>query len=388
MRFDDIMRDLDTGDASMHDVRVKEAEGKIAIASAYFEYASKLASESLGSRFVQEAAASNSDLPDDPAEGSSLASASVARELMAFYDVVVNNAKKVKSAAKRDLAAIIALGKNYGISTSAATEGNFMIAFAKPLAQALVRAYAGDRKKSASIKFAKGIFPAASDGEKLMFAYGNAMARLAAIYGLSIGDCIEDPTVREALSFDQNFLKYLKGAATSARGGDKYAANDEKAGFDQGGIENIDGLYKALMRGASIPKADKFKTVTKTDVDDIAELITYTYVVHQVSEGIVKAATSAKKAGAEKFVNQLIAAEEARGGKKVSAKMTRINENMKGWAEAVSATTDQIVKAFSDAVMALGKIAKGEGEGIVEYATDESYDSYTAQSFNDDSEDE
>ena len=68
MRFDDIMRDLDTGDASMHDVRVKEAEGKIAIASAYFEYASKLASESLGSRFVQEAAASNSDLPDDPAD--------------------------------------------------------------------------------------------------------------------------------------------------------------------------------------------------------------------------------------------------------------------------------------------------------------------------------
>ena len=379
MRFDDIMRDLDTGDASMHDVHVKEAKGKIDVASAYFEYATRLASETLGSQFVQEAASSKSDLPSDPTEGSSLASASVAQELMAFYDVVVNNAKKVKSAAKRDLAAIIALGKNYGISTSAASEGNFMIAFAKPLAQALVRAYAGDRKKSASIRFEKGVFPAASDGERLMFAYGNAMARLAAIYGLSIGDCIDDPTVREELSFDQNFLKYLKGAATSVRGGDKYAANDEKAGFDQGGIGDVNGLYKALMRGANIPKAENIKTVTKADVDDIAELITYTYVVHQVSEGIVKAATSTKKAGAEKFINQLIAAEESRaagGNKKVSSKFTKINNNMKDWADAVSTTSDQIVKVFSDAVMALGKVAQGKStsEGITKEYAAEDYD--------------
>ena len=56
MLFSDILLDLDTGDASMHDVHVKEAQGKINVASAIFEYAATLAECPENSAFVQEAA--------------------------------------------------------------------------------------------------------------------------------------------------------------------------------------------------------------------------------------------------------------------------------------------------------------------------------------------
>jgi hypothetical protein len=97
----------------MHDVHVKEALGKVNVSSAIFEYASKLADCSENSSFIQEAAdaAEEAGLPTSPSEGSGLATAAVSNELLGFYDVVVENAKKVKSAADRDMKAIIGLGK-------------------------------------------------------------------------------------------------------------------------------------------------------------------------------------------------------------------------------------------------------------------------------------
>lgn len=368
IKFSDVLLDLDTGDASMHDVHVKEAMGKINVSSAIFEYAAKLAECPENSAFVQEAAAAaeESGLPSSPSEGKGLATAAVSQELIGFYDVVVENAKKVKSAADRDMKAIIGLGKKYGISTSAASSGNFMISFAKPLAEALVRDFAVNRKSKNYIRFAKDIFPKASESEKLIFAYGNAMARLAAVFGISLGECIEDPTVQEVLSIRDGALKaFFVGIV-----GDKTAANEPRTGFDKGGIPDVGALYKALMKGSSVPHVGKVATTSGADAEDIAELITYTYVAFQVSKCVVAGASAKKKAGATAFINQLMAAEETRhdqsgkgGQKKISKKFDKINENIKGWASAVSGSSDLVVKTFSDAVAALGKIATG-AEGI------------------------
>lgn len=372
IKFSDVLLDLDTGDASMHDVHVKEALGKVNVSSAIFEYASKLADCPENSAFIQEAAdaAEEAGLPTSPAEGKGLATAAVSQELIGFYDVVVENAKKVKSAADRDMKAIVGLGKKYGISTSAASNGNFMISFAKPLAEALVRDFAVNRKSKNYIRFAKDIFPKAAESEKLIFAYGNAMARLAAVFGLSIGDCIEDPTVQEVLSLhNPSFLRGL-GAAVHYHDMDKTAMADPVKGFDKGGVPDVGALYKALMKGSSIPAVNKVSTTGSVDAEDIAELITYTYVAYQVSKGIVAGASTQKKAGAAAFINQLCSAEETRhdqsgkgGQKKISKKFDKINENIKGWASAVSSSSDLVVKTFSDAVAALGKIATG-AEGI------------------------
>lgn len=368
IKFSDVLLDLDTGDASMHDVHVKEAMGKINVSSAIFEYAAKLAECPENSAFVQEAAAAaeESGLPSSPSEGKGLATAAVSQELIGFYDVVVENAKKVKSAADRDMKAIIGLGKKYGISTSAASSGNFMISFAKPLAEALVRDFAANRKSKNYIRFARDIFPKASESEKLIFAYGNSMARLAAVFGISLGECIEDPTVQEVLSIKDGALKsFLVGVV-----GDKTAANDPKAGFDKGGIPDVNSLYKALMKGSAVPKLSKIGSTANADAEDIAELITYTYVAFQVSKCVVAGASAKKKAGAAAFINQLMAAEETRhdqsgkgGQKKISKKFDKINANIKEWADGVSSSSDLVVKTFSDAVAALGKVATG-AEGI------------------------
>lgn len=367
VKFSDIMLDLDTGDASMHDVHVKEAMGKINVAHATYEYATALA-ECDDANVIQEAAATaeESGLPTDPKEASGLATASTAQELLGFFDVLTENAKKVKSAAERDMKAIIGLGKKYGISTAAASSGNFMISFAKPLAEALVREHAANRKSKNKIRFARDIFPKANDSEKLIFAYGNSMARLGAVFGLSIGDCIEDPTVQEVLSIKDGALKAFFVGVT----GDKTAANDPRTGFDKGGIPNVDALYKALLKGSSVPHVGKVGTTGSADAEDIAELIVYTYVAHQVSKGIVTAASAKKKAGAQQFIDQLLGAEETRhdqsgkgAQKKISKKFDKINGNIKEWAAQVSNSSDLVVKTFSDAVSALGKIATGE-EGI------------------------
>lgn len=388
MLFSEILLDLDTGDASMHDVYAKEAAGKINVASAIFEYAAKLAEMPENSTFVQEAAeaAEEAGLPTKPEEGTGLATEAVAQELIAFYDVVVENAKKVKTAADRDMKAIIGLGKKYGIAASAAQQGNFMIAFAKPLAKALVRDFATNRKSKAAITFEKGIFPKAADSEKLIFAYGNCMARLAAVFGMSIGECIEDPTVQEVLAWNEASMKVFKSMFAAIRGGDKYAGEEPKTGFDKGGVPDVGTLYKMLMKGSSVPRVENVGTVTKADEDDIAELITYTYVAFQVSKCLVASAASVKKAGAEKFIKDLCAAEEMRHGqsskggqKKISGKFQKINENVKVWAGEVAKSADLVVKTFSDATAALGKIATGQHEGVA--ATTESYSETSENDF-------
>ena len=378
MKFSEIMVDLLTGDASPEDVRVKEAMGKLNVSSAIFEYAAGLAEKEGNSSFIQEAAeaeeaAEEAGLPTDPAEAPGLATEAIQQELTAFYDVLVENAGKVYKAADRDMKAIVGMGKKYGISASAASSGNFMISFARPLAKALVREFAKNRKVGNSIKFRKGVFPASGHSHDMMFAYGNAMASLAAVFGLNISECIEDPTVREELSFNQNFLKYLKGVGVSMVGGDSRAANAPKAGFE-GSTPDVKALYKNLLKGASYSKftAGKFDTTTNVDTEDLTDMITYLYVVWQVSKAVKKAASgaSAKKAAVE-FVAQLCQAEAHRFGQssdkgkgKISKKFDAINSAIKGWADDVSKVADLVIKGFSDAVCALGKCVTGDSDDI------------------------
>jgi len=368
MRFSQILLDLDTGDASMHNVNAKFAAGRVDVASMMYEYASLLADAE--NSVIQEAAeaAEASGLPTDPAEAPGLASEAVAQELIGIYDVLVENARKVKAAADRDMKAIIGLGKKYGISTSAANSGNFMISFARPLGKALVREFAANRKVGNKIKFSVP-FPTESGAENLIFNYGNAMAHLAAVFGLSIGDCIEDPTVQEVLSLDKNFVKTMKAWGSRFVGGDPTAVNDPKTGFSKGGVPDAAALYKALQKGTNVKPLGKITTTKSADADDIAWLITYTYVARQISDGIVKSATATKKSGAEQNIRALCdsesrrhAASEDRAAKKISKNFDKINANAKEWAGSIERSSDMVVKTFSDAVAALGHVATGTGD--------------------------
>ena len=373
MKFSDIMLDLDTGDASIHDVHVKEAMGKVDVAAAIFEYALLLAAAPTTESFVQEAA--DEGLPTDQADAPKLATEATSQSLGAFYDVVVENAKKVKQASERDMKALIGLSKKYGVGS--ANSGNFVSSFAQPLATAIVRDYASNRKVGNTIKFKDKVFPNAGQSEKMIFAYGNGMAYLAACYGLDISEVIEDPTVREYLSIDQNILKAIKAIASSVLGGDKTAANDPKTGFDKGRGESASfgTLYRNLMRGTKTSKFESgVMTHTKAaSVADVKEMIIYTYIAMQVSKGIVEAS---KKAGGKNaamtFVNSICAAESgaSTGDDKISRNMKKLNDNMSNWSKAVSETADLVVKNFSDAVSALSKVATGSADDVTDTAAE------------------
>lgn len=368
MLFSDIMLDLDTGDASMHDVHVKEAMGKVNVSTAIFEYAELLAEMDPRESYVQEAAAEG--LPTDPGDASKLATDATAQSLGAFYDVLVSNAKKVKQAAERDMKALIGLSKKYGVGSP--DGGSFVTSFAQPLANALVRDYAANRKVGNVIKLRDKIFPNAIACEKMMFAYGNGMSYLAASFGLDITDVLEDPTVAEYLSYGRDFIRSLKASAVIYVGGDPTAANEPKTGFNagKGQSSSFAALYKNLCRGTKHAAFEKggLKYTKNVNVQDVCDLIIYVYVVMQVSKGVVEASNkTGGKASAMKFIQALCNSEASAStgaGSKISRNMKKLNENMTGWSQDVTTTADLVIKSFSDSVSAISKIATGAGEEV------------------------
>lgn len=340
MLFNDLVTDVNYGDVNIHDVFATEATEQVNVASTYFEYALKLAeAEEASDRVVQEAA-TEEGLPTKAASGAAeLATDSVTKQLAGFYGVVVSNAKKVKAATDRDMAIIIGLGKKNGLSASSAG-ADFAGTFAKPLAQALVKQYGGG-KVGKSISFVKGVFPSARKAHDLMLAYGNSIARLAIVYGIKLTDAANDPTVKKQLSIN--------------------GVTGEPA-------TDISGLYKKIMKGTMFAKTDfggDTGASSSASVSELADVITYLYVVNQISGAVAGGSTNGKNV--EAYLSKLC--KEAGDMKKLAA----INDKAKGWCASVNASASTIVKVFSDAAAALGNIATGNTKGVTEYCV-ESYE--------------
>lgn len=333
MLFTDIMNDINSGDVNIHDVYAEEATQQINVASSIFEYAMTLIyADGVSSDVVQEAADAEGLPTDTFQEAAELACDSVVKELTGFYSVVVSNAKKVKTATDRDLKAIIGLGKKYGVS---APSGDFTGTFAKPIAQAMAREYG----KGKSISFVNGVFPAAGKTHDLSIGFGNAMARLAAVFGISVSGAASDPTVKKQLSL-------------GGTGGER--------------ATDVSDLYKMISKGTIFTKigtTGEIKSSSSASTSDIADVITYLYVVNQIAGAVAANAGTAKQA--ENFLATL-----CKGNGSSIKKLNSINDKVKGWADAVNTASTTIVKAFSDAAAALGNIAQGKTKGITEYCVE------------------
>lgn len=337
MLFTDIMNDINSGDVNIHDVFAEEATQQINVAAAHFEYALRLAEAEEATDDVVQEAAYDEGLPVKAyQEAADLACESVVKELTGLYGVVVSNAKKVKAATDRDLKAIVALGKKNGLSAADAG-ADFAKSYARPLAQALVR----EHGRGKSLSFVSGVFPSARKTHDMTLAFGNGIARLATVFGISISGAAGDPTVKSQLS--------LGGTGGEAAG-------------------DISALYKQVMKGTFFTKmsynGDQASS-TSASVSDIADVITYLYVVNQISGAVAANAGSAKKA--ENFVASLCKGEGSN-----MRKLAAINDKAKGWAESINTAASAIVKVFSDAAAALGNIALGKTKGVTEYVVEES----------------
>lgn len=375
-RLSDVMLDIDTGDGSDYAVQAKFAEGRVNTSVALFEYAALLAELPESSSIIQEAAdaAEDEGYPTSPAAAPAMATDSVKKELAAFYDVIVSNAKKVKLAAERDMKAVVGLGKKYGISPAAAQEGNFMISFARPLATAICRDYTDNgNRKNKKINVPGGRFLAGVQALKLASCYGNGMAALAAVYGLRMDNVFEDPTVAEYLSVDGSVKKSLKAFAANAVGNDPTRANDPKTGYSANTTTGAQSLFMNLFHGAQRTKFDKILDkenhyTTTISEDDITRMVVGLYAIMEISRALVSAANgaSAKKA-AVAFVNDICdkeASRHATSSKSDQSKIAQffkdINNSINAWTSDVSSVADNVVKGFSDSVSTIAKIATGQ----------------------------
>lgn len=324
MKVSDLMLDMATGDASIHDAYIQEAVGKINVSSAIFEAAYKISELPEGEEFlvVQEAAAAG--LPTDPAGASACASEAVMQELKAFYDLMVETAKKIKQGAEKNIKLIMAIGKKYGVT--AANGEDFEKSFAEPLSKAI----ADDKGKKLTLDEKR--FLTAKYSERIVEAYGTGVSNFMSAYGLS---------------FDNSTLNSNYASYKSKKGVNTFKDMQKNISY---GVKQID-FDKAI---------DKNKHCTnRISASDIKEMIISLYEVTALSKAVIAVAgnASAKKT-ALNLATELCGKEDC-DSKKVSRTLDNLNEDIKAGATKLASIADIITKAYTDSVYALTEALNG-----------------------------
>ena len=317
MKVSDLMLDLATGDASMHDVYIQEAVGKINVSSAIFDAAYKISELPEGEFLVVQEAA-DAGLPTDQEGAAACCNEAVMQELKAFYDLIVETAKKIKGGADKNLKLVMAIGKKYGVT--AANGEDFKKTFAEPLAKAI----ADDKGKKLTIE----------DKRFLTAKYINAFAET---YGLGVANFLS----AYGMSFENSSL-YSEYAP--------YKSKKEVTSFK--------AMLKNITYGVKLIDFDKVIDKNKHCTDkvseyDIAEMICSLYEVIALSKAIIEVAgnASAKKT-ALNLATELCGKEDCEG-KKVSRTLDGLNENIKKGTEKLTAIVDNITKSFTDSIYSL-----------------------------------
>lgn len=321
MKVSDLMLDMAAGDVSITDAYIQEAVGKVNVSSAVFDAAYKIsvlpaAGEHL---IIQEAA--DAGLPTDQEGACTLACESVKQELKAFYDVIVETAKKIKQNTEKDMKLVIAMGKKYGISAS----GTDFDEFLKELSAKICE---GGKVSLPDARFLKGKY-----SREMTRSYGVGMANFLAAYGLSIGK------VDGSLGDDIGEFKSKKD------------------------IKSFKDIEKCFSYGGKLSKFDKTveksrhytDTIKVSDVQDLGEAI---YTTLNIAKSIINVAGSASAKKSALTLVEGLCANEC-GSKKVDHTLAAINDGIKEYTDNVVSVVDNITKGFGDSVYSLTEAING-----------------------------
>ena len=315
MKFEDLMLDMATGDASMHDAYIQESVGKINVSAAIFDTARKISELPEGEFLVVQEAA-EAGLPTDQAGATCVACEAVKQSTTALYDLVSNTAKKLKAASEKDMKALIAIGKTLGVPTDGDFKGSFV--------PALIKAILGSEKKLSlpDKRFLKGKY-----AEAIAECYGSCMANFLSAFGISMsfGDYRSRKEVR-------TFKDVKKNVCAGAK----------QANFDK--TVNKDQHYT--------------DSVSASDIEALAEAI---YDVMNVSKAVVDATAGGAKKNALTMVNTLCDKEDC-NGHFVTRALEGIVEGVKEASANLTAITDNTTKAFTDSVYALSSKMTGNNK--------------------------
>jgi hypothetical protein len=327
MKTSDLMLDMSTGNASAEDVNIQEAYHKINVSSGIFEAAcniSELEEEEV--KCVQEAAAV-AGLPTSKNEAIGTANGAVKEELSAYYDLIVSTAKKLKTTLDKNLKALAAVGKRYGISLDMQ---NFVGGFVQPLCKEMFRE---DRKFDLSSKrFIKGKYAA-----RLAEDYGKGISDTMYAYDLSIDTVFGDEAIglliRRVSVTKKNTVKDMRDVAGLLSDGGKLLKSLDKVTADANYTERI---------------------VQK----DVASLCYSIYSVYKIADAVINEAsdTRAKKLSMHKLDE--LCKEASGGNKRISRSCDAINDGIKEWSKNLMDVEKNIEKAYTDSCYLLLEVSK------------------------------
>ena len=334
MKYTDLMLDIETGDASVEDVFMQEAYGKIAVASAIFDNEYKISEtpEGFGASYVQEAA--DAGLPATQDGSKSAANAAVAEQLKATYDLILSSARKIKESTNKARKSIMTIGKSYGLSS----DTNF-IDFAKKLAQLIITDNGASKliqvkhlpgSKIVQIDgahFLKG-GKASSLAEKFAKGYGAA----AAAFGIDLDGVFGDDVVKA----------YLGKSATTTPGSAETLTD----------VADLLSTFGTML--ASEAKLDKEGSYTSSiSAKDLENVFVSTYVICAIATGVAaEFGNSSNKSAAKTAIATVIGKTDA-ASKKVTKSVAKIGSNAKAWADSAVKYADAVSKGFCDSVYAI-----------------------------------
>lgn len=327
MKFTDLMLDIATGDASGYDVMIEYDKGRLDVSNVVFEACCKVeALDDAGAYdddFIQEAA--DADLPSEKNAAVAQASAAASTGVEAFYDLVVDTAKKIKESTSKDWKAIAVLAKKNGMPVSEASGEGFFEKFATPLASKI----AGGK----SVKLSGKAMPTANFSRTFTSNYCNGIAKILSAYGISMEcDC---PVTK-------NFVGDLSKNVPCADTSDSCAQQ----------------CAQAINHGAKIIKGEgAFSKTANATVKDIANYITAVYVLKGFAEMVVKRAGSAS--ARKTSIAKMTAMMNDTNKKGVSHASKNIMKTTSSRANTIKEAAEDVAKAFNDAIYALTEAANG-----------------------------
>ena len=311
-KLSDLMLDMETGDACMEDVYIASAKGKINVSHAIFESAYKNYELPDDGQFVCYVESAQEGIPTDSAKAAGTACAAVGHELGAFLDATVEVAKKVKSAAEKDLKTLIAVGKKVGVTMS----DNFEGGFAEPLGKAIV---SGRRMDLSAKKFMKSRHSC-----RIAKCYAKGMVNILAAYGISISGDL-NATVKDFTGCGD-----VRGSVNSLK--------DVESKLSDGG--------RALNTHGSDGERGTTDSIKAGDITDMAMAV---YTCANVADAVIKACGGSAKKNAIAMVNSFC----NDGSGKISRTVEAINGDIQKYMANLEAIGKAISTGFTDGVYAL-----------------------------------
>lgn len=332
MKVSDLMLDMGTGDANIHDVYAAEAAGKMNVSVAILEAAAAIAELPKGDfAVVQEA--EDAGLPTEPDKAAELTCEAVKEGLSAFFDLTVETAKSIKTSIDKDMKMLLTLGKGLGVTFDGE---NFAKSFAEPFAKAIVN---GEKKfELGELAFLKGKY-----ATKLTKAYVRGMTAACGTYGVDITDVCNETVIADSIGKAPKLTtnrQLVDVISTFSDAGSSFSSFDK--------VVSKDKHYSSTIKES-----------------DIIDLCVGLYAVNVISKTVVDAMSKSVKSVAMNKIASFCdyIKNDKKAGRKVDSAVTSFGTSSKEVTDATMAIKDSVKKAYTDSIFALTeKINKAAAE--------------------------